>query len=154
MVLLRYRGAKVGEKTMVHEMLDGALVALHCLLSQGEKALPNRIQGLWVHAFGLCHNRREGTGQDGDLLAFSVHRLQNSRAYRGFMYTWRGYQQSITRSSGGIVFDLHHKTIASAVDRLDHPLGTSAVPNSPTRQHNDPFQSVLADILLGPQSIE
>src|SRR5262245_29380368 len=62
MVLLRHRGTKVGEKTIVHEMLDGALIALHCLLRQGEKALPNRIQSLRVHAFGLHHNMRDGTG--------------------------------------------------------------------------------------------
>jgi hypothetical protein len=50
--------------------------------------------------------------------------------------------------------DRRHTAIAPAVDRLDHPLRATTVPNGSTRQHHKPFQDVIADKLLGPQGVE
>ena len=139
MILLRHRGTKEGQTRIVDEMLDGARITLHLLLDQGEDALTNRMQRLRLHPCGLGHHGRQGTGEHRDLLAFPTHGMRHNRTCLSGKCTCWGSQRRMIRQSLEMFLNRRHKTIATATDRLDHPLGTAAIPDGPTRRRNDPL---------------
>jgi hypothetical protein len=53
-----------------------------------------------------------------------------------------------------VFLDYCDTAIATAANRLDHPLRAAAIPNSPTRCGHEPLESIIADKLLGPQGVE
>ena len=47
-----------------------------------------------------------------------------------------------------------HPAIPPGADSLDHPLGTTAIPNGPPCRGHNPLQSVIADKLRWPQRVK